>query len=67
MLWFVVLCCLKELCMCLPREAHHHFNVCHIYIVHSRQLCSVEMHSLAHFNMCVAFDAESEIQFLMFC
>ena len=27
----------------------------------SHQLCSVEMHSLAHFNMCVAFDGESEI------
>jgi hypothetical protein len=25
------------------------------------------MHSLAHFNMCVAFDGESEIQFLKFC
>jgi len=40
---------------------------CHDGIVRSHQLYSVEMHSLAHFNMCVAFDGESEIQFVMFC
>ena len=42
------------------------FYPCHNGIVHSHQLCSVAMHSLAHFNMSVAFDGESEIQ-LMFC
>ena len=25
----------------------------------------MEMHSLAHFNMCVAFDGENEIQFVL--
>jgi len=45
---------------------HHHFTFCHNDIVHSLQLCSVEMHSFAHFDTCVAFDGVSEIKFLMF-
>jgi len=46
---------------------HYHFTFCHDGIVRSLHLFFIEMHSLAHFNMCVAFDGESEIQFLMFC
>ena len=51
----------------LPWGGHYHFTFCHDGIVHSHQLRSVEMHLLAHFNVCVAFDGESEIQFVMFC
>ena len=46
---------------------HYHFTFCHDSIVRSHQLCFVELHSLAHFDVCVAFDRESEIQFVMFC
>jgi len=45
---------------------HLHFT-CHNGIVHSHQLCAIAIHSLAHFNVFVAFDGESEIQFLVFC
>jgi len=66
MLWFVVLCCLKKLCICHLKGPHQHFTFCHNDIVHSLQLYSVEMHSFAHFDKCVAFDGVSEIQFLIF-
>jgi len=65
-LWFVVLCSLKELCICQLKGSYHHFTFCHNDIVHSLQLCSVEMHSFAHFDSGVAFDDVSEIQFFMF-
>jgi len=64
---FVVLCCLKELCIFHLSVPYHHLTFCHSAIVHSLQLCSVEMHSLAHFDTCVEFAGGIEIQFLMFC
>jgi len=59
-LWFVVLCCLKEHCICHRRVHYHHLTFCRSAIVHSLHLCSVEMHSLAHFDTCVAFMVESK-------
>ena len=66
MLWFVFLCCLKQLYICHLRVHYHHLTFCRSAIVHSLQLYSIEMHSLAHFDTWFAFVDGSKIQFLMF-